>query len=172
MRRTLILVAVITLSTAAVVVGVSSIARPADAALPPTNVFGAALKVESQIDNSYCIQVDGGTGEGRALSLQQCTSTDTQQWTFTHNANGTNFVVESQGMCLDGHVTKATEGDPMTVAECGITSAWRFTVTPSGLIENLQNHQCLAVPVASANAAVALVPCDETRNGQRWKFAH
>jgi hypothetical protein len=176
MRRTLILVAVVALSTVAAGVGVASVARPAGAALPATTGFGAGLLIKSQIDNNYCIGVPGNTGEGRPLSLQQCSLSpeiDTQQWTFTHNANGTNFIVESLvGMCIDGHVTKATQGQAVTVAQCGFTGVWRFTVLPSGLIEDVANHRCIAVPGAAVNATVTLDPCDETVHGQLWKLAH
>jgi hypothetical protein len=108
----------------------------ASASLPPSSVHGSNFQIQLQIDHNYCIQVAGGSQEGRTLSLQQCGTTDTQRWTFTIKTNGLNQVVDSQGMCLDGHFAKASAGLAMTVADCGNGGAWQFTFLPSGLIQS------------------------------------
>jgi hypothetical protein len=141
-------------------------------ATTPTTQHGANFQVKSQIDNNYCIQVAGGTNEGRTITLQQCGTTDTQRWDFTWNNDDTNLMVDSQGMCLDGRTRKGGDGLAIPVAKCRFGDAWRYTITASGLIKDVRSGACLSVPGASANAAVSLAACDETKKGQLWKLSH
>jgi len=138
----------------------------------PTAAHGANFQIKSQIDNNFCIAVAGGTNEGRLITLQQCGSADTQRWAFTWNADESNVIVESQGMCLDGRARKGGDGQSLPVQKCRFGDAWRFTVIASGLIKDLQNKKCLSVPGAAANAAVSLVDCDESKKNDLWKLAH
>ena len=140
----------------------------ANAVLPQNTAHGANFLIESQIDNSYCIQVDGGTGEGRGLTLQQCGTTDTQRFTLTWRADGLTNLIDSQGMCIG--VTDRTQ--PPLTAFCADTSAFRLTVPPSGQFHFQRTNWCLSVPGASANAAVTLAKCSDTAKGQQWKIAH
>jgi hypothetical protein len=150
-------------------------ARAADggaAAQTPTTAHGANFLVKSQLDATFCIQVGAGTNEGRTITLVACGTADTQRWAFTWNADDTNSIVESQGMCLDGRARKGGDGLALPVQKCRFNDAWRFTFTASGLIKDVKNNKCLSIPGAAANVAVSLADCDETKKTQLWKLAH
>lgn len=136
---------------------------------PPTTVHGANFLVKSQLDETFCINVAGGTAEGRTLSLAACSTADTERFAFTWNNDETNSVVDIQGMCVDARNRKANDGKPVQVMKCRFGDAWRFSFTAAGQIRDVKNGKCLAVPGAAANAAVVLVDCDATKKGQLWK---
>lgn len=133
---------------------------------------GADFLIKSQLDPNFCIQVGTGTKPGRTIALQQCGLADVQRWTFTLNSDDTNFIVESQGMCLDGHLAPAEEGLPLQVARCKTTARWRFELTAVGLIRNVGSGLCLSIPGAASNANVSRATCDETKATQRWVLVH
>ncbi len=95
-----------------------------------------------------------------------------RRWAFTWNADDTNLIVDSQGMCLDGRFRTANLGLAMPVAKCGFKEVWRFAYRSLGLIMNVKNNKCLSVPGAVSNAAVSLVTCDDTRQAQLWMLSH
>ena len=173
MRHKMSLVASVMIVCGGVVVaGVARNASGAGAATVPTTIHGVNFMIQSQIDVNYCIQIDNGTQEGRALTLQQCQGQDTIRWALTDNADDTNFIVDSQGMCVDGHFKKANLGLSVTVAKCQTGRVWRFAYTGVGQLMDVQNKKCLSVPGAAANAMVSLQPCDQTMNGQMWRVTH
>jgi hypothetical protein len=79
-------------------------------AATPTTAHGANFLVKSQLDSNFCIQVGSGINEGRTITLVQCGTADTQRWAFTWNADDTNSIVDTQGMCLDGRTRKGGDG--------------------------------------------------------------
>jgi len=147
-------------------------AQDGGSASTPTTARGANFLVKTQLDPNFCMAVGTGTNEGRTVTLQQCTGVDTQRFAFSLNADDTNVIIESQGMCLDGRTRKGGDGLAIPVAKCKFNDAWRFSMTASGLIKDERSGKCLGVPGAASNAAVSLVACDETKKGQLWKLAH
>jgi hypothetical protein len=151
----------------------ASSAAPAHAKnFPATTVHGANLLIKSQLDANFCITVGVGLDEGRTITLTQCGLADVQRWAFTWDSDNTNLIVESQGMCLEGHQRRADAGLALSVFRCRPGGTRRFTVWPSGLIENVNSGKCLTVPGAAANVAVSVADCDESDLRQLWKFAH
>lgn len=150
--------------------GASGVAGAAD--IPPTTARGANMLIKSQADPNFCIAVDAGIYSGRTITLQPCSDADTQRWAFTLNSDATNFIVESQGMCLNGNQPPADAGLPLTVSRCYTGYGRRFTFSPSGLIQNILNGKCLVIPGAASNVAVSLATCDESKKTQLWKLAH
>jgi len=151
---------------------VVSQAASAAGSVVPTTVHGVNFQVKTQLDQSFCIQVESGTIEGRGLTMQQCGLADTQRWAFPWYSDGTIVIVESQGMCLDGHLTRGVLGVPMTVAQCGTGGDWRFAYTSQALLQNEKNRRCLQIPQAAANAPVSLADCDPTKQNQLWVVSH
>lgn len=162
--------------TALLATGVALVALGATPALAkklsPTLAGSANLLIKSQLDSNFCIEVGSGTGEGRTLALEQCGLADTQRWTLTRNADETNLIVESQGMCVDGNQRPADAGLPLPVDMCRMGAPWRFSMDASGLIQNGKSGKCLSIPGAASNVAVSLAECDENKPTQRWKLAH
>ena len=150
--------------------GVGSARHRAPAALTPTTAHGANFLIESQLDTAFCIEVQPGTTEGRTLSLHQCGGADTQRWAMTDNADVTNLLVDSQGMCVDGHFRGLDHA--LTVNSCQFGKVWRFAFTEAGSLVNERNGKCLSIPGAATNAIVSLATCDVSRLGQRWTLAH
>jgi ricin-type beta-trefoil lectin protein len=159
---------------AAVIVGVVGVTGsavgqapkpPADA---PSTVFGTNFIIKSQADQNFCMQVAPGSAEGRTVNLQPCSSSETQRFTFTHNLDDSNLIIESQGMCIDGRSRKAGDGQAMPVQKCRFGEAWRFAYLSNGTIKDDKNDKCLVIVTAAANAAVTLAACDATKPQHRW----
>ena len=149
-------------------------AEPQFAKVPgtPSLVHGVNFLIKSSIDNTFCMQVETGGTEGRSITLQTCGVADTQRWAFTDNDDDTNFMLDSQAMCVDGHFRKGEEGIARTVHKCGLDGASRFIYAASGLIRDVKNDMCLSVPGAANNANVSLALCDESKPGQLWLIQH
>lgn len=128
--------------------------------------------LESVVNTNFCIDDGPGFATGRALLLQSCTTVDTQRWALTDNADGTNALDDSQGMCVD--TTGRTVGDGIAVAvfDCRFGMTQRFRYTVAGLVQAKGTNTCLSVPGAASNASVSLATCDATKTGQQWKLAH
>jgi hypothetical protein len=139
---------------------------------PPSLVHGVNFLIKSSIDNTFCIQAESGTTDGRSITLQTCGIADNQRWAFTDSDDDTNFMLDSEAMCVDGHFRRGEEGIARTVHKCGFDGASRFTYTASGLIRDVKNDMCLSVPGAANNANVSLAVCDESKPGQLWLIEH
>lgn len=138
---------------------------------PPTTAHGTNFQVKNGLDNSFCMDIAGGATEGRALSLSQCTAAASQRWGFTWNANDTNSIIESQGMCVDVRGRHAGDGIAVAAYKCHHADNQKFTYTPTGHIQELKSGKCLSAPRAAAGVAVFLEDCDETKKQQSWKLA-
>jgi ricin-type beta-trefoil lectin protein len=141
-------------------------------AVTPTAAHGVNFLIRTQADITFCIAVVNGTTEGRDLFLQQCGNADNQRWALALNSDDTNPIIDFQGMCVDGHFAKAAPGAALTVAKCESGDNWHFTFTPAGLLQNVKNHMCVAVPIAVTSATVNLEACDATKLTQLWQLAH
>ena len=140
------------------------------AAFAPSSEHGAGLEIQSHLDSNFCIRVGDGATVGRSVTLAQCTVADVMRWTFTWNSDNTNLIVETQGMCLDGHYLSSRVGLPMRVVKCTTSNALHFTVSPAGHIIDVANNKCLFVPRAGAGARVFLVTCDSNIPNQVFQF--
>jgi len=144
---------------------------PAPASNPsaPTTVHGVNFKIHSQIDFNFCIETANGTTEGRSVTLQICSGSDFQFFQLPLFDNGTNILVENQGLCLDGRLV-----NPLFLARkvyhCGSGDGFRFTVLSTGQIQGVKTGKCLQVPGAASNAVVSFDTCDETKPRQLWGF--
>ena len=147
-------------------------AATADAVTTPTTASGSNFLIKTLLDTNYCMAVQPGTAEGRTVTLAACDATsDFQRWGLTQNNDGTNLIIDTQGMCLDARLRTTNQGQTVPVQQCRFGDAWRFTYTVLGQLQEVKNGRCLAVAGAASNAAVVLAPCDETATGQRWKLA-
>ena len=151
--------------------GAVMMAGAVSATATPTTAHGTYFLFKSAIDNNFCVDVAPGATAGRAVSLSACGTADTERWTLTDNADGTNLVVDSQGMCLDKAGRVVGDGTPLEVFACGFQSHQRFRYTADGLIQDKTTKDCLSVPLAATGAAVSLATCDNTVSGQIFKLA-
>src|SRR5262249_3609986 len=104
------------------------------AAVTPTTAHGMNFLVKTQSDLTFCIQVEAGNTAGRSVSMAQCGTVDNQRWMLSNNSDETNLLIESTGMCIDGHFVKGNQGLAMTVGQCGTGDDWRFVYLGSGQI--------------------------------------
>ncbi len=142
------------------------------APLDPSQIHGVNFLIKSQIDTNFCIQVENGGLPRRTVTLQTCGFADQQRWAFTDNKDGTNLILDSVGMCLDGRFKPARLGLAMTVNTCSFSPERRFVFTAEGLIEDPANGKCLSIAGAVGGAAVSLADCDPLQQGQLWNAAH
>ncbi len=138
----------------------------------PSTIHGVNFQIKSQLDQTFCVQVEPGTTEGRTITLQQCVAADTERWAFTNNSDDTNIVADSQGMCLDSRGRKAGDGLALPVSKCKFTDIWRYAYTSQATIKDIRSGLCLQVPQAAANAPVSLATCDPTIQNQLWVVTH
>ena len=140
----------------------------------PSTARGDNFQIKSFVDNDFCIQVAGGTIEGRTITMQLCAADALRltRWTLSDNNDGTNLILDTQGMCLDGNFRRGEEGLARSVQKCGFEITSRFTFTSAGTIRDEKNNMCLKESTAAANAAVFLADCDPTNVNQRWVAAH
>lgn len=139
-----------------------------DPAATPSTVHGSNFLLRAASDNNFCLQVASGTLAGRAITVQQCNpNVGEQRWAFTWNEDGTNSIVDIQGMCLDGRL-RTSNGSPAAVRNCRFGDAWQFVFAGGGQIQDVKSGRCLDVPGIAANAAALLVACDENRSTQTW----
>jgi hypothetical protein len=142
----------------------------AGAPLPPSTAHGENFLFKSALDTNFCIDVAAGSTQGRSVILNQCTSVDTERWALTDNANGTNAIVDSEGMCVDSSGRKLGDGISLEVFDCSFHGHQRFSYTTDGLIQTKEG--CLSVQGAVSGAAVSVVSCDSTKNHEVFKLAH
>ena len=170
-RTVAVLAAVIVAVGAAVSVGTGPAASADTSAAvvsTPTTAHGTGFQVKNGLDFNFCIDVEPGATEGRPVTLQICSGVATQRWGFTWNADQTNTIVDTMGMCLDG--AKPQPGVASTVKLCKFGDPWRFTYSSTGLIQNVKTGLCLDVPRANSGAAVFFNPCDDTKLSQQWRL--
>lgn len=140
-----------------------------DSVATPSSAHGSNLLLRAQADPNFCLQVEAGTLQGRMITLQQCSTAQEQRWALTWNQDGSNTIVDIQGMCLDARL-RTSDGVPVAVRNCRFGDAWQYVVTPEGRIVDVQTGRCVDVGGIAAGAAAYLVPCDENRSTQRWKL--
>ena len=128
------------------------------------------FQVKANADTNFCIEAEGGTAEGRTLTMQQCGSADTQRWALADYVSGVNQMLDSQGMCLDVRGRKAADGVQLAVHLCRGDRAEMLTYTTLGLLEYATG--CLQIPGAAGNAQVSLAVCDATKLNQQWLVTH
>ena len=139
--------------------------------LTATTIHGTEFQLETLVDQSFCVTSDNGTSEGREIRLQQCGSSF-GRFTFTDNSDGSNLIVDSQGMCLDGRVRPRDDGFPLKVVSCRFSDRFKWSYLANGEIQNALNGMCLRVPGAAANASVSLGTCDASDPRFRWLVTH
>jgi hypothetical protein len=170
-RTCAVLAAVVVSIGAAVVVGTWP-AASADTAtavvITPTTAHGTGFQVHNGLDFNFCVDVAPGSTEGRPVTLQFCSAVATQRWGFTWNADETNNIIDSIGMCLDG--ARPQSGVASTVTLCKFSGPWHFTYSSTGLIQNVKTGLCLDVARAGSNAPVFFNPCDDTKLSQQWRL--
>jgi len=144
-------------------------AQPA-AASPPL-VHGVNFEVRSLIDETFCVEANGPTATTPAVRLALCTGRVEQRWTFTDGADGSSVVVGKDGMCWDVD-NSARDPKPLEVSTCTYRANQGFTVTPAGLIEELQSGDCLTVTPATTSGAIVLDRCQNPAvRAQLWRLA-
>ena len=171
-RTAAVLAAVMVAVGAAVIAGTGPAASADTAAAvvsTPTTAHGTGFQAHNGLDSAFCIDVEPGATEGRPVTLQWCSTVATQRWGLTWNADQTNTIVDSIGMCLDG--AKPQSGVASTVKLCKFGNPWRFTYTSTGLIQSVKTGLCLDVPRAGTDAPVFFSPCDDTKLSQKWRLS-
>jgi hypothetical protein len=139
---------------------------------PPSTAHGENFLVKSAVDSTFCMDMTPGATNGLNVVLNTCTTTDTQRFAFTWNADGSNAIINSQGMCVDARQRKAGDGLSIRAWQCHFGDNERYSYNAAGQIVENYSGLCLSVPGAVNGAAVSLVTCDSTKNTQLWKLAH
>jgi len=137
----------------------------------PSTAHGEGFQLRSHVDSNFCIDVPAGSTQGRQLSLGVCSLNATQRWTFTSNADGTNLIVDSMGMCVDAVGRKAGDGIALKVVNCSFVKTQRFRYTSVGRIQLSGTTSCLSIPRAGAAAAVFLENCNSATTRQQFKLS-
>jgi len=138
----------------------------------PSYAHGGGYQVKSWVDTSFCIDVAPGGTQGRAVTLSQCFSAAaSERWTFTKNSDGSNLIVDSQGMCVDSVGRKAGDGIAVKVRNCSFVKSQRFRVTNLGQIQLSGTTTCLAIPRAGAGVALLLETCSNSNPWQVFKWS-
>jgi len=150
--------------------GADAASAPAVSSAPPL-VRGVNFQIKSVIDEIFCMEANGPGATTPAVQLARCTGRVEQRWTFTDGSNGSSVVVGKGGMCWDmDHGVKGTK--PLQVSTCTYRGNQRFTVTPAGLLTEVQSAECLTVVPATTSGAVFLDRCqDPAVEAQLWRFA-
>ena len=170
-RRTRFLTATLTIGFVTVI-GSSAVAVAvvnSHAAL--STAHGEGLQIKSQVDPSFCIDVTAGATQGRALSLSACGGYATQRWTFTKNSDGSNLLVDTQGMCVDTAGRKAGDGVALKVRNCSFANSQRLQFTSAGHLQVSGTTKCVSIPRANAGAAVFLQTCNSSNPLELFKLA-
>ncbi len=136
----------------------------------PSTAHGEAFQIKSQVDTTFCIDVAAGGTQGRKLSLSACAPYATERWTFTKNSDGSNLLVESQGMCVDTAGRKPGDGVSLKVENCNFLKSQRLRFTSVGRIQASGTATCLSIPRAAAGVAVFLETCSASNPRQRFKL--
>jgi len=155
--------------TGALVAGPIGGATAHHAAVTPTTAHGEYFLFKSALDSTFCIDEQPGNTQGRTVILSTCTTADTQRWSLTENSDGTNFIVDSQGMCVDSTGRKLGDGFAVEAFDCNSHAHQRFTYTADGQLQ--ARLGCLAVPLAADGAAVSIASCNSASNSQVFKLA-
>jgi ricin-type beta-trefoil lectin protein len=156
---------------AVLALGLAGGALAARRLLTASSVHGTEFQIQTLVDQSFCVTTDNGTSEGRETRLQNCGSSF-GRFTFTDNSDGTNLIVDSQGMCLDGRFRPRDAGLPLKVFSCRFSDRFRWSYLADGEIQNALNGLCLRVPGAANNAVVSLGTCDASNPAFRWLVTH
>ena len=82
--------------------------------------------------------------------------------------DGTNFIVNSQSMCVDSTGRKPGDRFAVEAFDCNSHAHQRFTYTADGQLQ--ARLGCLAVPLAADGAAVSIASCNSASNGQVFKL--
>jgi hypothetical protein len=138
----------------------------------PSTAHGENFLFKTTLDTTFCIDEAAGATQGRAMFMFSCTTADTQRWAITKNSDGTNALIDSQGMCVDTTGRKAGDGLAIKVANCNFGKQQRFRYTASGLIQVSGTTLCFWIPLPADNAAVSLVKCRGSSAHEVFKLAH
>jgi hypothetical protein len=145
------------LTTAALVVSLSVVARSAEAAVAaPGAVIGFGGK---------CLDVDhSGTANGTAVQLWTCNGTGAQSWTLA--ADGT---VRALGKCLDVSGSGTADGTLTQLWDCNGTGAQQWLVSSANDLVNPHASKCLDAIGSSSDDGTRLQiwGCSAAAN-QKW----
>jgi hypothetical protein len=137
----------------------------------PTTAHGGGFLIRSGVNQNYCVDVVAGATQGRALSLSACSQNASQRWTFTENADGTNVIVDSLGMCVDAAGRKAGDGVALRVVRCSFVKAQRASYSSVGRIQVSGTKNCFSVPQAHAGAPVFLATCSSAAPLEQFRLS-
>jgi hypothetical protein len=161
-----------TLAAVLVLLGTTVVTGSVGAVVPPSTAHGEHFLFKSALNNAFCISDAAGNTNGRKVTLAGCSTIDTERWTLTEDTDGTNALVDSQGMCVDTTGRVAGDGLAVKVFTCGFGAHQRFRYTAAGLIQATGTTLCLWVPGAAAGAAVSVATCNNASTREMFKLAH
>jgi hypothetical protein len=136
----------------------------------PPLIHGVNFQVKTVVDNTFCVETNTGSQSGLSIYLAKCNGHETQRWTFTDGADGTNVVVGSLGMCLSINHNVAT--NPAQISSCNYGTNQKFTVTAAGEIIEVRSGKCLTTSAAAAEQdPVFLATCSaKVLKQQHWQL--
>jgi len=137
----------------------------------PSTAHGEGFEVRSNVNTYWCVDVAAGSTQGRPLTLSACSFYATQRWKFTKNSDGSNLMVDSQGMCVDTVGRKAGDGTAVKVENCSFVKSQRFRYSSTGRIQVSGTTTCLSIPRADAGAALFLETCSNSNPRELFKLA-
>ena len=158
-----------TLALGKIGAGADAASAPPAAPSPPL-VHGVNFQVKAVIDETFCMEANGPAATTPAVQLAVCTGEVEQRWTFTDGADRSSVVVGKDGMCWD--VDHSARGPkPLQVSTCTYRPNQRFTVTPAGLMKEVQSGQCVTVTPPTTSGAIFLDRCEDPAvQAQLWRL--
>ncbi len=137
----------------------------------PSTAHGGGFKIKSAVDYNWCVDVAPGSTPGRPVTLSACSSVATEQWTLTKNSDGSNLLVDSQGMCVDTVGRKANDGIGVKAMNCSFVKTQRFRYTSLGRIQLSGTSTCLSIPRAGLSAPLFLEACSNSNPREVFKLS-
>ena len=171
-RKGAVLAAFAASLVAALAVGTLAVGASTTNHTAPSVGHGENIFFKTPLDTNFCIDEASGAAQGRTVYMNECNAGVSQQWALTKNADGTNSMIDQQGMCLDATGRKAGDGFPLKVYNCSFGKLQRLRYTPAGLLQFSSTDLCLSIQTAGYDVAVSLSKCNSSSLHQQWKLAH
>ena len=163
-----------TLILAVTVVDVKPVHGAVTAPVPANGgsaVHGVNFMMKTIVDETFCLETDGAVSTTPRVYIAPCTGRGNQRWTFTDGVDGSSVVVGDLGQCL--MVEHGPKPERLAIAVCDYHTDQRFTVSPSGLIQEKHSDECLTVnsPIVSGEEIFVEECGVQLVREQTWRLA-
>lgn len=133
-------------------------------------VHGVNFMMKTVLDETFCLETDVAVSTTPRVYLAPCTGRRNQRWTFTDGVDGSSVVVGDLGQCL--MVEHGPRPERLAIAVCDYHTDQRFTVSPSGLIQEKHSDECVTVNSPVNGEPVFVEECGaQLVREQTWRLA-